>query len=498
MLFIHCESENLGIEALSASIKQSGHQVDLLFLPQQHQTMAFHVFSQKYDDAHQLISQKIKKYQPDIIGFSPFSSQFVWAGKEAAFIKRKFPSILIVFGGVHVNSVPQLVIKNPNIDAIIIGEADKQIVALLDNLSHSEKLKTIPSLWIKIKGKLYRNRLAPLEQDLERLPFPDKEIFYKYIPKPIREEGYMIMGSRGCPFHCTYCSNNLYQKLYSGQQRLRFRSPENIIDELVAAKKKYKPRMVEFFDDVLTIEEERLSRLMKMYRKKINIPFTCYLHPQLVSEKMIRLLAKSNCYWLKLGIQSANEDYRRKNLARFESNQQVLKVASWCHKYNLSFSLDHIFNLPGETEDDLVEAIELYLKCRPTIINFGSLIYLPGTEIIKLGLKEGILNKKAVKNINERKDPVFKLANVDLISHQYQKNRAGNISVFALMMMMITTMPSALVSWLLKRKIYRTQKRIPQPILVLFKVLAKIKAKQLYIYRFVFKSLFYYTFSHSG
>jgi radical SAM superfamily enzyme YgiQ (UPF0313 family) len=198
---------------------------------------------------------------------------------------------------------------------------------------------------------------------------------------------------------------------------------------------------------------------------------------------------------LKLGVQSASEEYRRKNLIRFETNADIIKVSELCHKYNLSFSFDHIFNLPGETEQDLIEAVDLYLRCKPTIINFGSLIYLPGTDIIKLGLKHKILTKKDVDRLNRGDNLVYKLANIDLISYQYKHNRVGNISVFALLFMMITTVPAPFIRFLMKRKIYRFRGKVPQIVLVFFKVLAKIRAGQFYIYRYFFKSLFYFTFA---
>lgn len=492
-LFIQPENENFGVEYLSASLKKNKYEVDLLFLPEQYHSMAFHIFSKGYSDTKDQIVAKIKSYKPDVVCFSPFSTQYVWATEQAKMIKSKFKNIFILFGGVHVNSVPNIVIKNKYVDGMIVGEADYQIIEFAKNF-YKPSLVKVKSLWIKKNGKTYTNKLATLESNLDKLPMADKEIFYKHIPRQIREEGYIIVGSRGCPFQCAYCSNNVYQKLYAGQKRLRFRSPENIIEELKYAKKYYKPKMVDFFDDVLTIDEPRLRALMKLYRRHINIPFTCYLHPQITTEKMIKLLAKSNCCWLKLGVQSANENYRKTCLNRYETNADIIKVSKLCRKYRLAFSLDHIFNLPGETEADLVDAVKLYNICRPTIINFGSLIYLPGTDIVKLGLKYKILTLKDVDKINHGINPVFNLANIDLISYQYKNNHVGNISVFGLLFMMITTLPAFVVDFLLKIKFYRIKRRVPQFILVMFKVFAKIRAKQLYIYRYVFKTIFYYTF----
>jgi len=492
-LFIQPEGENTGIEYLSASLKKNGFSVDLLFIPRPFDNSAFHLFNPNHEsNDRRVISRKIDLTKPDIIGFSPFTSQFQWCLKQAEFIKKHYPATFILFGGVHVNSVPREVIKEKYVDAIIVGEADLQIVEFADHFG-SEKMYSLDSVWIKKGRKIIKNKLAPLVKNLDSLPFPDKDLFYSQIPPQLLDTAYLIMGSRGCPFACAYCANNVYQRLYLGQNRLRFRSPENIVAELKAARKKYHFRMVEFFDDVLTIDEKRLKPLMQLYRQEVHLPFTCYLHPQLVTEKIIKILKKSDCCWLKLGVQSANEEYRKKYLNRNETNDDIIRVSKLCHKYNLSFSLDHIFNLPGETEKDLVEAVKLYNICRPTIINFGTLIYLPGTDIVNLGVKYKILNQSDVKKINRGINPVYKLGNIDLISYKYKtQSQKINISAFAFLFMMVTTAPPWLVNWLIKVKFYRLRHRVPQAAIILAKIIAKAKAKQLYIYHSVLMSIYYY------
>ncbi|MFA6250085.1 MAG: radical SAM protein [Candidatus Shapirobacteria bacterium] len=490
-LFVQPETENIGIECLSAALKKYGFPVSLVYLPRPFDNIAFRLIKNKNGTDEEKVERKIRIFRPDIVCFSPFTSQYAWAVKQAKRIKQKFPKITILFGGVHVNSVPELVIGNNWVDAIVVGEGDEPIVQF-GKYFKTKKLLELKSVWIKDGGKTYKNSLAILPKNLDELPMPDKDIFYDQIPKPLRSYSYVIMGSRGCPFACAYCSNNVYQKLYLGQNRLRFRSPENIIQELSEAKRKYGFKLVEFFDDVITIDEKRLRKLLKLYRQQINLPFTCYLHPQLASERIIQELKKAKCCWLKLGVQSANEDYRKKILHRYETNEEILKVCRWCHQYKLDFSLDHIINLPGETEEDLVGAVRLYNQCRPKIINFGSLIYLPKTDIIKQGLEEGIITKRDVKKINQGEDRVSRLANIDLFCYQYKKQKVTNISVIVMLLMLILITPGWFIERLLKWKIYQWKFQIPKGVLVAIKILTKIKVRQMYLYFSVLQTSAYY------
>jgi anaerobic magnesium-protoporphyrin IX monomethyl ester cyclase len=492
-LFIHSLMENIGIEYISAILKKKGYEVDLLFFLQPFSNTIIHLFGRDYDHNEKQITAKVVSYQPDVICFSPFSFQYPWAIKQARFIKTKFPEVFILFGGVHVNSAPDSVIKNQYVDGLVVGEAEFQILEFAKNFKR-EKLYSVPSVWIKKKGKIIKNPLSLLPKDLDVIPFPDKDLFYKYWPVTLRNTTYVIMGSRGCPYHCTYCSNNVYSKMYKGQNRLRFRSPENVVSELIQAKKKYKFRIVEFFDDVLTTNEAHLRDLFKLYKRKVDLPFTCHLHPQIMTENIIRLLKLSECCWVKLGVQSGSEEYRRKYLERYETNADIIRMAKLCHKYKLLFSLDHIFNLPGETNEDLVEAVRLYNTCRPAAINFGGLNYLPNTEIVNLALKLKILSKADVNKINQGGDLVSGMSSIEMFFHQDKKNKEVNVSVFSLLFVLTTVIPSFAVNYLLEKKVYLTKRRIPVWVLLFFKLLSNIRSRHLYLCWYMLKYLAYYTF----
>ncbi|MFA6602449.1 MAG: radical SAM protein [Candidatus Shapirobacteria bacterium] len=469
ILFIQKDFENIGIEYLSANLKLHGQVVDLIY------------FSYPISDnsQNQAIKAKIDSFKPDIVAFSPFSSQFWWSVLKSRFIKTINPNIFILFGGVHVNSVPQEILKEIVIDGIILGEADYTLVQFATNF-HSNYTKT-PSLWFRKGNKIVKNPLSPLITDLDILPPPDKDLFFNLMPKGLKSLPYSVMGSRGCPFACSYCSNNIYQKLYMGQKRLRYRNPDNITSELVNAYVKYKFSRVEFSDDVLAIDMDRLKNLMLLYKKKVNLPFACFFHPQLVTDQTVKYLLEGGCDWMKLGIQSANEEYRHKYLNRHETNASVLKVSQLCHKYGLGFSFDHIFNLPGETKDHLIEAIIFYNQCRPSTINFGGLMYLPGTDIVNLGLQFGDITKTDLKLINQGRHQLSRQYKVPW--YFYKKNEQSyNPSIIMLMFILITILPQSIVNFLIRIKLYDWPISIPNIVIVPLKIISKFKGHQFYLY----------------
>lgn len=478
-LFVQSGYENIGIESLSANLKKHGYKVDLVFFP--------------YDigdkNENKKISIKIREYKPDIVAFSPFSSQYDWSRNKAKYIKKRHPKIYILFGGVHVNSVPQLILKDKMIDGILLGEGDKTIIDFSVNWEKG-KIEETASFWYRKSGKIIKNRLADLEKDLDQFPYPDKDLFYSQYPNFLKKMHYTAIGSRGCPYACTYCANNVYQNLYVGQKRLRYRSAENYVSEIEEAKNKYHFTRVDFVDDVLAIDFERLKKLMSLYKKRVGLPFDCYFNPQLVNEKIIKVLKNGGCDWLKLGIQSANEEYRHKYLNRHETNKNVMELSKLCKKYKLKFSFDHIFNLPGETKDHLIEAVDFYNQCRPNSVNWAGLIYLPATAIIEHGFKFKTIKKHDLKKINTGTfQPISLYHKTSLFdrSGSRDKEKIINISAFMLMFSLIPVFPKKFINFLIRKKFYNLPFVVPNIIIISFKIISKIKFRQLYLYIDSFK-----------
>jgi len=210
-----------------------------------------------------------------------------------------------------------------------------------------------------------------------------------------------------------------------------------------------------------------------------------------VNGETVKILKEGGCTWFKLGVQSANENYRKTFLNRHETNEQILKVSELCRKYSLQFSFDHIFNLPAETKEHLIEAVNLYNECRPTIINFWGLMYLPGTDIIQTAIKHGSISEADVPAINTGQHDLSKL---NLVPWYDNKNAQINTSAFMLLFVLISLLPKGIIDWLMKIKFYDVKFQIPNIVLVPLKVLSKIKAGQGYLYYSEILGYFIYSY----
>ena len=321
--------EPLGIAYLASSIKRHGHKASLV-------------------TTNRLAWNDV--IGVDVIGYS------VTTGKHLRFIElnrilKDNMNFISVFGGSHPTYFPEM-INEEGVDVIIRGEAERSFTDFLDHESfrRSEKVQI---------------GFAPLEQNLDNLPFPDRDFLYRYpenLYNPIKN----VMTSRGCRFSCPYCFNSMYRSFYKGQEWVRYRSVSNVIEECLELKNKYYAKFI-FFQDDEFITNPNLIQLLDEYRYKVGIPFHCQIRIELLTDVIAKCLRASGCTGVTFAIESGNEQIRKDLLKRKMSDGKILMGVSILRDNNLKFRTENMIGLPGETYKDMLSTLKLNIQCKPTI-----------------------------------------------------------------------------------------------------------------------------------
>lgn len=442
--FVCAEDEIPGLCYLSSHLKNHGHEVHLVFEPKQFSRAYIrNEFLAKIFSREKYNLEKLKKIKPDLVGLSCTTAHYQWALDFAKKAKKVLPQTPIIFGGVHPTLMPELVLKEKCIDFVCIGEGEQPFLELLQALGQGKKEFNIPNIWYKKNGKIKKNPLRPLLEDLDKLPFMDKELFRGYLPEHYFTHCYFFTG-RGCPFNCSFCGNEQMRKIFHGLGRyVRRMSPERAIEELVILKEKYGAKYILFEDDIFALDATWLKKFIPLYKKKINLPFTCFGHVQVLTPELVKLLKEGGCDLLWFGIQSANEKIRREVHNRPETNEQIISAAKLCRQAGIKFMVDHILNIPYDTEEAINEAIVLYNKIRPDMINCYNLLYFPKAKINEIALKAGLIKRKDIKAINQGKFVVYQTG--ELVAH-----KKDFYSRYALLLTSIPLLPKWLVDRIAK------------------------------------------------
>ena len=404
ILFIISEFVPIGVELLTQIIKNSGFEVVTIYYDD---SVPFITENDWNSDLRgikkfqEFLVEQIHKEQPSIIGFSCFTSNYQWSLQCSKFIKSKF-DIPIAFGGYHAIQASEAMIQENSIDIVCFGEGETTIVELLSALDKNKEIVHIKNLLVKINGKVYRNETNELIRDLDTLPYPDKSLFAKLDENAVSKGTYLMIGSRGCFYKCSFCSNNFLISKFKGWNRVRYRSPESIFAEIenYVNTHSIKLKLVDFTDDIVGHTNDRLAKLFYGFKEKFNIPYTCLIYPTLVDEESFKIFSETGCSMLRLGLQTTNEELRKKNLFRRETNDLILQIGMWAHKYNVPFAVDQLFGLPYERNEDLIDSVAFYNKLKPAKVVGHRLMYLPGTQAVNDAIIEGRLQESDIEKIN--------------------------------------------------------------------------------------------------
>jgi len=482
VLFVHLGREHLGIEYLSAVLKRHGHTVglalDLGLLSSEDNVLCSPRLRPLMDETDRLV-EEARCFQPDVLCFSPYTTTYRWSLQLAGLLRRATGAPTI-FGGIHTTLVPDVAIRERDVDFAVVGEGEEALVELLDGLQRANLDERIANVWLKRGGQTIANPPRPLSQDLDSLPLPDKALFEPYVNF---HDDYLLMASRGCIFNCSYCCESYARQLYGGRFYRR-RSTESVIAELRAMKARYRFREVMFNDAVFFAERDWLREFLERYRREIRVPFRCFGQVKLADEEVMRTLRDAGCYAVEFGLQTINPDVKRRILGRTESVEEALRAFRACDRVKLHYDIDHMFGLPGESPADHRAAALLYCRLRYlNRIKCHNLSYFPRLRIVEEALREGTLVPEEVCEIEHGK--VSDFFHTDSIKDEALRREKDAMHA---LYKILPILPRRWVERLVETGRYRWLRWLPKPLVMVLQVLVAIRGRD---YRFVLYFRYY-------
>lgn len=377
----HSDTYSFGIGYLSSVLKNNGFSTMLEIV--------------KSKDDYERVLRTVLEYRPKVVGFTSVSSQFVFVSDLAKKIRDIYECV-IVCGGVHPTIFPDCLLSARSLDGVFIGESEFSFLDFVSRVVKKENCKDVDNFCYLYGDKLIKNRLKPKIKNLTELPFPDRDI-YSYQSMIDEDNGVArIMTSRGCPFHCTYCSNHAIARVYENDKNtIRYNTVEKSIAEIEMLKSKYKFEKLWFVDDLFILNREWLYVFLHEHKKHFDIPFMCQIRPDVCTRDIIFKLKEAGCYKIFLAVESANDYIRNVVMKRNITKTQLTNTFKWAKEAGIETLSVNIIGVPGETEATIIETICFNRSMNPTIA--GVNIYSPyeGTELGDYCRKEGL-----VRNIN--------------------------------------------------------------------------------------------------
>ncbi len=237
--------EPLGLEMVAAAL-QDGHEVALLDLRLQ-------------PDA---LFATLADFRPHVVGISStFTVKLYQALHIAEAAKAAHPQTFTVVGGHHPSLYP-IDFQHPAVDAIVVGEGETTIRELVDCLAAGGDPSRVPGLVLNRPDGQYFTGQRALVHNLDALPHPQRALtqpfrlyYHLFTERPIAA----VETTRGCPYRCNFCA---VWRFYQG--RVRFKSPQRVVDELEAIAE---PKVF-FTDDNFLSNVPRSKEMARLIRER--------------------------------------------------------------------------------------------------------------------------------------------------------------------------------------------------------------------------------------
>ncbi len=369
---------NVGLAYVISSVEKK-HRVKLLDL------------SFRLKNYLQYIQREIEEYQPDIIAFSVASFTFQKSLEIGGFIKKLYPGISFIFGGVHPTLLPQETIQHPLVDAICIGEGEKSFLEYLNKLEAKQE-PDVEGIWYKDRnGCLHKNRLRFFEENIDDLTFPnwdhwqiekylDTNLYY--LPKALKH-----LASRGCPYDCSFCSNKAIKEAVPGRY-YRARSAENIIEEIKLNASKYRAKgfkAIQFVDEIFGLDIEWLRKFCGLYKKEGlsgEFKWMCATRVDAVTKEWATLAAQAGCKMVMLGVESGDDHIRMQVYKKNFTRKDILDATFNLRKNGIAFCFYMMIGCPYDNQATIKASLDLVNQLDPLASYFSFYQPLPKTELL--------------------------------------------------------------------------------------------------------------------
>lgn len=374
-----------GISYISSILKKNGHATKLIVLSR--------LLGKRNTE---IIDAQVKRFQPQLICFTCVYTEFNFMRTMAKYLKNRYPDIFLLIGGPHVSLNPKEAIAS-DFDALCVGEGEYPTLEIVSQFEQGKQPSDIPNLWIKQGNKIQQNPPRPFLQDLDSLPFPDRQMWQEWTEEVPDSVNAVLLG-RGCPFNCTYCCNPGLRKL-SGGRYVRFRSSENILEEIKNFHAKF-PEKNNIYLEVETIGADKewslqLCSKLEEFNATLKQPLTystnLRITPNMDLNSLFPAFKKSNLTMLKIGLESGSERVRREILQRDYSNEDIINAVSLARKHDLKVFFYNLVGIPGETLNDFKATIKINRTCLPDVSIPHVFFPYPGTELYDLCKERGLL-----------------------------------------------------------------------------------------------------------
>ncbi|MBN1502081.1 radical SAM protein [Candidatus Woesearchaeota archaeon] len=325
--------------------------------------------------------------------------------KPVESVLEKLPQGKVYLIGVHGTVMPEYFLKKFKIKAVIMAEPEETVREIISGKS----MKDIQGIAYLKNGKLVQNqRRQPI--NLSELPVPDYSLlpFKKYYYELMGGNFMLFETSRGCPFKCIYCYQEMFHNTY------RKKPFEKVKEEIQTAVEKFNVRTGYLIDLELTVNKNGVNELCDfLIGKKYDFRWCCQTRADTVTEELLTKMKKAGCTLVHYGIETGSPAIMEL-INKKTTLEKIEKGIRMTNKSGMETAGFFMFGFPGETEEDMQKTIDFAKEINPTYVSFHTASIYPNTKLftmvggrLKLPFDEAYTKEHSLEKLKKMERKAF-------------------------------------------------------------------------------------------
>ncbi len=335
------------------------------------------------------VMDRIAAFQPNLVGisanFSPLHNSALMLCRR---VKALCSDIWTVVGGNHATACAEYMLEQSggSLNFVARGQGERVLPNLVRALNSSLDISCIKGITYMQGGKAVSNDDEPLIDDLDSLPLPA----YHLLKMDLYDR-YNLITSRGCPFKCNYCASSVICN------KVRYRSPEKIAEEIEHLVQHYGQKHFWFSDDTFTANFKHTNELLDLLiGKGLDISWSCLTRVNRTKRDLLEKMKQAGCKYISYGVESGDQamlDRMNKRITLEDVREALLLTKD----VGIDMYAFFLIGYPGDTAESVERSFELIRETGLTGVSFAIVIPLPGTTLWRYLEEQGLIRYDTIE-----------------------------------------------------------------------------------------------------
>ncbi len=328
--------------------------------------------------------------------------QILHALQACKLVKKRYPDVPIIWGGIHASLLPEQTLENPYVDIIVIGEGEETFEELIKALQARTPLSRIPGIWYKENGTVHSTPERPFVNLDAQPPLSYHLINMDHYRRRLFGIDHVSFNSsRGCTFRCSFCWDPVMHK-----RKWRAMGSETVLDHLKRIIRDYDIRGFLFTDDHFFIDMERAYNILEgilradlkisISKLQIRADTICRL-----DKEFLQLMVRAGVKRFSVGVESGSQrvlDLIKKDC----SIEEVIEANRKLVPFPIVPVFLFMMGLPTETPDEFAQSVRLAIRLTDenskAVKTFNIYTPYPGTKLYDLALQLGLREPQCLED----------------------------------------------------------------------------------------------------